>query len=214
MSLNRKSLPGVGDPAPLFEVRTEKGMIRFPEYSQGCWTVFFAHPANFTTAWRMYSTLLALKESWFNARNTKLIALSNEPIRHNEWSDKVRRYIGIYLKAPVIEDLDFSIATLYGMASGRRRHQPGYDRLVYIIDPQGIIRLIIYNPLKNIEKDIADLEKQIKRLIGYEGPELETADEDQQVKETALESTERSDATINAYKPRPAYFKKDKINLN
>lgn len=212
MSSNRKRLPGVGDPAPAFEAPTEKGVIRFPEYSAGCWCVFFAHPANFTTAWRMYSTLLALKESWFSARNTKLIALTNEPIRLNDWSDKVRRYIGIYLKAPVITDLDFNIATLYGMASGRRRHQPGYDRLIYIIDPQGIIRLIIYNPLKNIEQDIADLEKELKRMMGYGGLE----EEEHQVLETqpSAELTERSDATINAYKPRPAYFKKRKLNLN
>lgn len=212
MSVKRKSLPGVGDLAPAFEVMTEKGPIRFPEYSQGCWCVFFAHPANFTAAWRMYTTLLALKESWFSERNTKLIALSNEPLRHNDWSDKVRRYIGIYLKAPVIEDLDFKLATLYGMASGRRRHQPGYDRLVYIIDPQGVIRLIMYNPLKNIEKEIAELEMELKRMMGYEvmgdelGPAFET--------HPAPELTERSDATINAYKPRPAYFKKQKINLN
>ncbi len=212
MSSNRKCLPGVGDPAPAFEAPTEKGIIRFPEYSAGCWCVFFAHPANFTTAWRMYSTLLALKESWFSARNTKLIALTNEPIRLNDWSDKVRRYIGIYLKAPVITDLDFNIATLYGMASGRRRHQPGYDRLIYIIDPQGIIRLIIYNPLKNIEQDIADLEKELKRMMGFEGLESE----EQHLLETqpSAELAERSDATINAYKPRPAYFKKRKLNLN
>lgn len=213
MSVNRKYLPDIGDLAPSFEVNTEKGPIAFPEYSQGCWCVFFAHPANFTTAWRMYSTLLALKESWFSARNTKLIALSNVPLRsNNDWSDKVRRYIGIYLKAPVIEDLDFRIATLYGMASGRRRHQPGYDRLIYIIDPEGIIRLIIYNPLQNIEKDIAELEAALKRLIGCEG--AEAAPESARDTDRAVEITERSDATVNAYKPRPAYFKKRKLNLN
>lgn len=207
------SLPGVGDPAPCFKTLAEKGEICFPEYSQGCWCVFFAHPANFTTAWRMYSTLLAMKESWFSARNTKLIALSNEPIRISEWSDKVRRYIGIYLKAPIIEDLDFRIATLYGMASGRRRHLPGYDRLIYIIDPQGIIRLIIYNPLQNIEKDIADLEKELKRMMGYEGADSE-AEETTASTAQSGNIPERSDATINAYKPRPAYFKKKKLHLN
>lgn len=159
----------------------------------------------------MYSSFLALKERWFDARNTKLLALSNEPIRQNDWSDKVRRYIGIYLKAPIIEDLDFSLATLYGMASGRRRHQPGYDRLIYIIDPEGIIRLIIYNPLKNIEKDIADLELELNRMQGYTSAEMDVpALESLEV----LDATERSDATINAYKPKPAYFKKKKVNLN
>lgn len=212
MSVNRRILPAVGEVAPAFVVPTEKGTVDFPAYSKGCWCVFFAHPANFTTAWRMYSTLLALKESWFSARNTKLLAISNVPLRGNDWSDKVRRYIGIYLKAPVIEDLDFSIATLYGMASGRRRHQPGYDRLVYIIDPEGVIRHIIYNPLKNIEQDIAELEKELKRMIGCETPDTTLCSEEKTP--AATEITERSDATINPYKPRPAYFKRKKISLN
>lgn len=211
MSNNHQNLPKIGDLAPPFEVRTSMGLIRFPEYIKGCWCIFFAHPANFTSAWSMYSSFLALKERWFDARNTKLLALSNEPIRQNDWSDKVRRYIGIYLKAPIIEDLDFSLATLYGMASGRRRHQPGYDRLIYIIDPEGIIRLIIYNPLKNIEKDIADLELELNRMQGYTSAEMDVpALESLEV----LDATERSDATINAYKPKPAYFKKKKVNLN
>lgn len=202
-------LPQIGDLAPGFDVKTKKGSVSFPEYSRGCWCIFFAHPANFTSAWWMYSTLLALKERWFNARNTKLLAISNEPIRQSDWSDKVRRYIGIYLRAPIIEDLDFKVATIYGMASGRRRHQPGYDRLIYIIDPQGIIRLIIYNPLKNIEQDIADLEKQLRLMMGHE-PLEEVAEQ----KPALLETAEMSDVVELPYRPRPAYFRRKKTHDN
>src|SRR5690349_5085110 len=114
MSQPVQKLPEVGDPAPAFEVQTSKGLVRFPGFSEGCWCIFFAHPANFTSAWAMFSAFLAMKERWLNERNTKVLALSNESLRpNNDWSDKARRFIGIYLKAPVIEDLDFSIARMY-----------------------------------------------------------------------------------------------------
>ncbi len=202
-----KKLPQIGDLAPSFEVMTEKGMLRFPEYNEGCWVIFFAHPANFTSAWTMFSAFLAMKERWLNERNTKVLALSNESLRpNNQWADKARRFIGIYLKAPVIEDLDFQIAKQYGLASGRRP-QLGCDRLAVIIDPEGIVRLIIYRPLPNIESALLDIERELDRLQGnvmhLEENKLEP-----------LTVLEQLDATGKFYKPDPAYFSRKEINPN
>ena len=205
----KKKLPDVGDPAPTFEVNTSKGLVQFPGYSQGCWCIFFAHPANFTSAWTMFSAFLAMKERWLNERNTKVLALSNESLRpNNDWSDKARRFIGIYLKAPVIEDLDFRIANLYGLASGRRPQQ-GCDRLAVIIDPEGIVRLIIHRPLPNIESALLDIERELDRLQGKiveeneATPPLEMA-----------EVIEQSDATGLNYKPKAAHFPRKKFFQN
>lgn len=210
MAIFTGKLPEVGDPAPAFEVETSKGLVRFPEFSAGCWCILFCHPANFTTAWRMYSTFMAWKERWLNERNTKLLALSTEIVRNSDWTDKVRRYIGIYLKAPVIEDLNLSITDRFGMASKRRR-MPEFNRLAYIIDPQGIIRMIIEKPLTSIELALTDLESEFDRLLGKtveEGPEYSKL-----VPGLPLAPPERSDAADN-YNVRPAYFGKKKLNLN
>lgn len=201
-------LPQIGDLAPPFEVTTEKGVVRFPEYSEGCWCIFFAHPANFTAAWTMFSAFLAMKERWLNERNTKVLALSNETLRqNNQWADKARRFIGIYLKAPVIEDLDFHIAQLYGLASARRP-QPGCDRLALIIDPEGIVRFIIHRPLPNIETALLDIERELDRLQGkpVESPEAKPLD--------PVGITELSDAMGALYKANPAYFSKKPIHPN
>lgn len=208
-SSNQPLLPQVGDLAPDFAVPTQKGLVNFPEYSAGHWCIFFAHPANFTAAWTMYSTFLALKERWFNSRNTKLLALSNEPLRLDDWSGKVRRYIGIYLGAPVVEDLDFTIAHQYGMASGRRR-LPGHDRLAFIIDPEGVIRLIVDNLQPSIEFAILNLEHELNRLQG-KVVDLDSNPDD--ALEALLEVNDLSDAVPN-YQTRPAYFRKDKFNPN
>lgn len=203
----RKKLPQIGDLAPSFEVLTEKGLLRFPDYCEGCWCIFFAHPANFTSAWTMFSAFLAMKERWLNERNTKVLALSNESLRpNNQWADKARRFIGIYLKAPVIEDLDFHIAQLYGLASGRRP-QAGCDRLALIIDPEGIVRMIIHRPLPNIESALLDIERELDRLQGkLIEAETEVLD--------PLAVVEKLDAVGTLYKPDPAYFARKVINPN
>jgi alkyl hydroperoxide reductase subunit AhpC len=202
-------LPQVGDLAPSFEVTTSKGVVRFPGYSDGCWCIFFAHPANFTTAWTMFSAFLAMKERWLNERNTKVLALSNESLRpNNDWSDKARRYIGIYLKAPVIEDLDFQIAKMYGLASGRRP-QKGCDRLAVVIDPAGIVRLIIHRPLPNIESALLDIERELDRL---QGKIVEAA---HGIPDFSLpEVQEHSDASGVDYKHKAAHFPKKKFFQN
>lgn len=201
-------LPQIGDLAPPFEVNTEKGIVRFPEYSEGCWCIFFAHPANFTAAWTMFSAFLAMKERWLNERNTKVLALSNETLRqNNQWADKARRFIGIYLKAPVIEDLDFHIAQLYGLASARRP-QPGCDRLALIIDPVGIVRFIIHRPLPNIESALLDIERELDRLQGISVESNESKPID------PVGISELSDAMGALYKTKPAYFSKKPIHPN
>ncbi|MBL7774402.1 MAG: redoxin domain-containing protein [Saprospiraceae bacterium] len=200
-------LPKVGDQAPQFEVQTPKGLVSFPDFSQGYWCIFFAHPANFTSAWRMYSNFLAMKERWLNERNTKLLVLANESIRHNDWSDIVLRYLGIFLKAPVIEDPEHRIANLYGMATGRRITPP-MDRLLYIIDPEGVIRLILHRPLASIQTTIIDLERTLDRLQGKT-----TVENDAPPLEELLAGADKPDHRAGC-KPKPAYFQKGKINLN
>lgn len=207
MSDTNQNLPQIGDPAPHFEFLTERGLLHFPAYSEGYWCIFFAHPANFTSTWTMFSAFLAMKERWLNDRNTKVLGLSNEPILQNDWSNKARRFIGIYLKAPVLEDLDFRIAKMYGLASGRRP-QAGCDRLAVIIDPEGIIRYIIHRPLPNIESALLDIERELDRLQGKtpETPDVSLSSIDM--------IEEQSDAVDRLYKPKAAHFASKKICPN
>jgi len=202
------ALPEIGDIAPFFEVSTDRGTVCFPEYSRGHWCIFFAHPANFTSAWTMFSAFLAMKERWLNERNTKILALTNETLRpNNQWADKARRFLGIFLKAPVIEDLDFQIAKRYGLASARRP-QPGCDRLALIIDPEGIVRMIIYRPLPNIESALLDIERELDRLQG------KVVDESNPIPHDPIGAAELSDALGELYKANPAYFTKKDIHPN
>jgi alkyl hydroperoxide reductase subunit AhpC len=206
MAVPNITLPLVGQHAPAFDAHTLRGPVQFPAYGKGCWCIFFSHPANFTSAWTMYSTFLALKERWFDERNTKLLALTNEPVRQHEFSDKVRRYIGIYLKAPLIYDADYRIANLYGMASARRKIN-GFDRLAFIIDPEGVIQLILHNPLPSIECAVINLQIELDRLQGNLPAPPAPPDPVPMVEE-------RPDHTDTPYPIKPAYFRGEKIKPN
>lgn len=208
MSAHVPDLPHIGDKAPAFEVETNRGRVCFPGYSEGGWCILFAHPANFTSAWTMFSAFLAMKERWLNERNTKVLGITNEVLRHNsDWSDKARRFVGIYLKAPVIEDLDFTISKMYGIASGRRP-QPGLDRLAVIIDPEGIVRMVIHRPLLNIETALLDIERELDRLQSNAGRG------NRHGVLTIKEIREQSDASGENYRTKPAHFPRKRFNQN
>lgn len=205
-------LPQIGQLAPPFEALTNRGPIPFPaDFSDGQWCIFFAHPANFTGAWVMYSTFLALKEKYFNDRNCRLLGLCSEPIgpdSDSSWAEKVKRYVGIYLKAPVVEDLNRAISSKYGMVSGRRK-TPGHDRVAFIIDPQGLIRGIIKSPF-TLQSVVHDLEKTLDKLQGLAKPEVAPPDP-----RFLMQSQEKPDASPTAaYHPKPAYFPKKELDLN
>lgn len=208
MSSQTPEFPQVGDIAPDFEFESRQGRVSLSQYTQGHWCVFFAHPANFTSAWAMFSTFLGMKERRLNSRNIKVLGLSNEPLRHsNDWAEKARRYVGIYLRAPVIEDLDFRIARMYGLASGRRP-QPGCDRLAVVIDPGGIVRMVIHRPLPDIDSALLEIERALDRLQGIQSNEKPATPKDPMVSEQA------DAAPRSTYRLRAAYFSRKKLVEN
>jgi alkyl hydroperoxide reductase subunit AhpC len=204
---NLPILPIEGHLAPAFIAETQRGTIHFPDYAKGHWCIFFAHPANFTSAWMMFNTFMVLKERWFDAQNTKLIGLANEAVRQDDWSDKVRRYIDIYLKAPLIEDPENRIARLYGLSIGRKLNAR-LNRVAFIIDPEGVIRLVIERPIDGIEFAIRKLQFELNRLqgnLGLEEPSIAQP-------ELYIEGGLLDQTPIDQLKP--AYFDRKTLNPN
>lgn len=153
-------MPRIGDKAPDFNAVTTIGNIKFSEYNKGSWVVMFSHPADFTPVCTTEMSGFALEKNFFDEHNTKLIGLSIDSIHaHIAWVNAVHEKTGVLFNFPIIADLDMSIAKLYGML------QPGESetaavRAVFIIDPEGIVRLIMYYPL-NIGRNM----EEIKRVL-------------------------------------------------
>ncbi len=163
LTVNHFPMPRIGDKAPDFEALTTQGPLKFSDYNKGSWVILFSHPADFTPVCTTELTGFAQEEEWFNARNTKLIGLSIDSIHsHLAWVENVRKNLGVYMKFPIIADLDMKVAKLYGML------QPGESetaavRAVFFIDPNGIIRLIMYYPL-NIGRNMEEIKRVLTAL--------------------------------------------------
>ena len=161
--LNR--LPLIGDKAPSFTALTTNGTVHFPEDYAGKWVLFFSHPSDFTPVCTTEFMTMASMKDEFKAMNVELLGLSVDSLySHIAWIRKIEELEwkgmkNIKIDFPVIADLNTKVSTLYGML------QPNVSstqavRAVFIIDPEGIIRSVVYYPLttgRNFD--------EIKRMI-------------------------------------------------
>jgi len=147
------SMPRIGDKAPEFKAVTTQGEMNFPADYKGSWVILFSHPADFTPVCTSEFMTFATLEKKFNQANCKLVGLSVDGLySHIAWlrtiKDKIE-YKGmkeVEVTFPLIEDITMEVATKYGMM------MPGESstkavRAVFVIDPVGVIRTIIYYPL-------------------------------------------------------------------
>jgi peroxiredoxin 2/4 len=147
------TMPRIGEKAPEFQAVTTQGNISFPHDYKGNWVIFFSHPADFTPVCTSEFITFASLESKFEEANCKLVGLSVDGLySHIAWLRTIKEKIeykgmkNVEVQFPLIEDITMEVAKKYGMI------QPGESstkavRAVFVIDPKGIIRTIIYYPL-------------------------------------------------------------------
>lgn len=145
------TMPLIGDSAPEFDANTTAGPLHFPGDYAGKWVVLFSHPSDFTpvctTEFMAFQSMIAD----FNELNTALVGLSVGGIAsHLAWIDAIGKikfgnWENMQITFPVIDDTTMRVAKMYGMI-----HPNASDthavRAVFIIDPAGIIRAILYYP--------------------------------------------------------------------
>ena len=140
------SLPRLGMLAPLFEAVTTHGKIRLDDF-HGSWVVLFSHPADFTPVCTTEFLAFAAIAPELRKRNVELLGLSiDSPTSHIAWMLNIKEKFGVDIRFPIIAGSDKDVATLYGMVSpGESKTET--SRCVFVIDPAGIVRAMIYYPL-------------------------------------------------------------------
>jgi peroxiredoxin (alkyl hydroperoxide reductase subunit C) len=148
-------MPLIGEKAPSFTAETTQGTINFPEDFAGSWVVFFSHPADFTPVCTTEFMTFATMQPEFEALNCKLLGLSiDSTYSHIAWLRTIKEKIeykgmkDVEVTFPVISDLTMEVSKAFGML------QPGASntqavRAVFIIDPEGTVRALLYYPLSN-----------------------------------------------------------------
>lgn len=140
------SMPRLGEPAPDFTAVTTHVTVKLEDF-KGSWLVLFSHPADFTPV--CTTEFLAFAEIYpeLQKRGAELLGLSVDSLSsHIAWVRNIEEKTGVKIPFPIIADLDRSVSTAYGML------HPGQSktetvRCVFIIDPNQIVRTILYYPL-------------------------------------------------------------------
>jgi len=147
------SMPRIGEKAPEFKAVTTQGEINFPKQYEGSWVILFSHPADFTPVCTSEFMTFATLEEKFEQANCKLVGLSVDGIySHIAWLRTIKEKIeykgmkNVEVKFPLIEDITMEVAKKYGMMMPGESNTKAV-RAVFVIDPKGIIRTIIYYPL-------------------------------------------------------------------
>jgi peroxiredoxin (alkyl hydroperoxide reductase subunit C) len=142
------TMPRLNEPAPAFEARTTHGVRKLADY-QGKWLVLFSHPADFTPVCTTEFMAFARAYPEFQKLDCELLGLSiDSNYAHIAWVRNIKEKFGVDIPFPIIEDLSMRVANAYGMI------QPGASdtsavRATFIIDPNGILRAMVYYPMTN-----------------------------------------------------------------
>ena len=147
------SMPRIGDKAPEFNAKTTQGDINYPSDYRGSWTILFSHPADFTPVCTTEFMTFATQEEKFNKANCKLVGLSVDGLySHIAWLRRIKETMefkgmkDVEVNFPLIEDITMEVAKKYGMIQANEDNTKAV-RGVFFVDPEGVIRAIIYYPL-------------------------------------------------------------------
>lgn len=172
----KSGIPLIGDKAPAFSAKTTQGTMNFPGDFLGKWKIIFSHPADFTAVCSSEIFELALMQEDFKKLNTAIMVLSTDGINsHHEWINSIEemRYKDRDSKEidfPLIADDMMEVSKIYGMIhpAANTKHTV---RAVFIIDPEDIIRVILYYPseigrnLEEVKRVLLALQLEEKREI-------------------------------------------------
>ena len=142
--MEEKRIPLIGDKFPTLEVQTTQGRKKLPDEFKGKWFILFSHPADFTPVCTTEFVAFQKRYNQFKKLNTELIGLSVDQVfSHIKWEEWIKDKLKIEIKFPIIADTG-KVANTLGLIHPNKGSST--VRAVFIVDPKGIIRAILYYP--------------------------------------------------------------------
>ncbi|MFX0071522.1 MAG: peroxiredoxin [Candidatus Hermodarchaeota archaeon] len=157
--VNANGFPLIGDEFPEIQVISTHGVLNLPKDYKRKWFVLFSHPADFTPVCTTEFVAFAEKFNEFRELNCDLIGLSIDQVfSHMKWTEWINENLEVKIPFPIIADHG-DVAKKLGMI------HPGKGsntvRAVFLVDSNGIIRLILYYPQelgRNVEEILRTVE--------------------------------------------------------
>jgi peroxiredoxin (alkyl hydroperoxide reductase subunit C) len=142
---NEYEIPMIGDTFPTMSVNTTRGVKKLPDDYKGKWLILFSHPGDFTPV--CTTEFIAFSEQAENLKsmNADLIALSVDQLQaHLKWVQWINENTETKVAFPIIDDSTAEISNRLGMINPRKGTKS--VRKLFIIDPNGVIRLTMTYP--------------------------------------------------------------------
>jgi len=155
-------MPLLGEKIEERKVKTTHGVINFPTDYAGKWVVLFSHPADFTPVCTTEFVAFQKRFEEFKKLNCELIGLSIDQVfSHIKWVEWIKEKLGVEITFPIIADDMGEIAKSFGMISPAKGTNT--IRAVFIVDPDGVLRLVLYYP-QEVGRNIDEILRAVKAL--------------------------------------------------
>jgi len=161
MEETKINMPLLGDDFPKMKVQTSHGPLNLPADMKGNWFILFSHPADFTPVCTTEFVAFQKRYDEFEKLGCKLIGMSIDQVfSHIKWVQWIKSELNVEIKFPIVAAND-SIAMKLGML------HPGKGtntvRAVFIVDPDGKVRLIMYYP-QEVGRNMDEILRALKAL--------------------------------------------------
>ncbi|QZA32849.1 peroxiredoxin [Hydrogenibacillus sp. N12] len=151
----------IGDPFPAMTVATTHGTLTLPDHYRGRWFVLFSHPGDFTPVCTTEFLSFQRHLPEFQKMNTELIGLSVDQVyAHLKWVEWIQQKFGVPITFPIIADPLGEVARRLNMLP---KASPRTVRAVFIVDDEGIVRLILSYP-ENVGRNIPEIVRAVRAL--------------------------------------------------
>jgi len=156
------SMPLIGEGFPEMEVQTTHGRKKLPEEYKGKWFVLFSHPADFTPVCTTEFVAFQRRFEEFKKLDCELIGLSIDQVfSHIKWVEWIKENLGEEIKFPVIADDTGRVAKMLGLIHPNKGTNT--VRAVFAVDPQGIMRAMIYYP-QELGRNMDEILRMVRGL--------------------------------------------------
>jgi len=154
-------MPLIGDSFPEMEVVTTQGKKNLPSDFKGKWFILFSHPADFTPVCTTEFVAFQNRMQEFKDLGVDLIGLSVDQVySHIKWIQWMKEELNVEIEFPVIADTGAISSNLGLIHPGKATNTV---RAVFIIDPKGVIRAILYYP-QELGRNIDEIIRMVKGL--------------------------------------------------
>ncbi len=155
-------IPLIGEKLPHFEAQTTAGKKSFPGDYKGKWLVLFSHPADFTPVCTTEFVSFQKHYKQFKKLGCELVGLSIDQVfSHIKWKEWIAENLKTKIEFPIIADDMGLIAELLGMVHPAKGTNT--VRAVFIIDPKGIVRAMLYYP-QELGRNMDEIARMVEAL--------------------------------------------------